>query len=101
MDIAIVGRHTKVNEDMRLKIFEKMEKVESLAPRATRAEVNVVHERSPRLASDRERVEITVHSQGVVRAEAAADDRMVALDLAFGRVIEQLRRQHDRRAKRH
>lgn len=101
MDIAIVGRHTKVNEDMRLKIFEKMEKVESLAPRATRAEVTVVHERSPRLASDRERVEITVHSNGIVRSEAAADDRMVALDLAASRVIEQLRRQHDRRAKRH
>ena len=101
MDIAIVGRHTKVNEEMRLKIFEKMEKVESLAPRATRAEVNVVHERNSRLASDRERVEITVHSQGIVRAEAAADDRMVALDLASSRVVEQLRRQHDRRAKRH
>ena len=101
MEIAIVGRHTKVNEDMRLKIFEKMEKVESLAPRATRAEVTVVHERSPRLASDRERVEITVHSHGIVRAEAAADDRMVAFDLAANRVIEQLRRQHDRRAKRH
>lgn len=101
MDITIVGRHTKVNEDMRLKILEKMEKVESLAPRATRAEVTVVHQSSPRLASDRERVEITVHSNGIVRSEAAADDRMVALDLAARRVLEQLRRQHDRRARRH
>jgi len=101
MDIAIVGRHTKVNEDMRLRILEKMEKVESLAPRATRAEVTVVHASSPRLASDRERVEITVHSNGIVRSEASADDRLVALDLAASRIIEQLRRQHDRRAKRH
>lgn len=101
MDITIVGRHTKVNEDMRTRILEKMEKVQSLAPRATRAEVTVIHESSPRLASDRERVEITVHSNGIVRSEAAADDRMVALDLASSRVVEQLRRQHDRRARRH
>lgn len=101
MDITIVGRHTKVNEDTRLKILEKMEKVESLAPRATRAEVTVVHASSPRLASDRERVEITVHSNGIVRAEASAEDRLVALDLAVSRILEQLRRQHDRRARRH
>lgn len=101
MDIAIVGRHTKVSEEMRLKIFEKMEKVESLAPRATRAEINVVHERNPRLAGDRERVEITLHDHGVIRAEAGADDRMVALDQATARIVEQLRRQHDRRATRH
>ncbi|GIG55404.1 ribosome hibernation-promoting factor, HPF/YfiA family [Demequina activiva] len=101
MDIAIVGRHTKVSEDMRQKIFERMEKVESLAPRATRAEINVVHERNPRLASDRERVEITLHDHGVIRAEAAADDRHVALERASARIVEQLRRQHERRAKRH
>ena len=101
MDIAIVGRHTKVSEDMRQKIFEKMEKVESLAPRATRAEINVVHERNPRLSADRERVEITVHDHGVIRAEAAADDRHVALDQAAARIVEQLRKQHERRAKRH
>lgn len=101
MDITIIGRHTKVSEETRLRIMEKMEKVQTLAPRATRAEVNVVHERNPRLASDRERVEITVHGHGVIRAEAAAEDRMVAFDRASARILEQLRRQHDRRAKRH
>jgi ribosomal subunit interface protein len=101
MEIAIVGRHTKVSEDMRQKIFEKMAKVETLAPRATRAEINVVHERNPRLASDRERVEITLHDHGVIRAEAAADDRHVALDRASARIVEQLRKQHERRANRH
>ncbi|MFV0633407.1 ribosome hibernation-promoting factor, HPF/YfiA family [Demequina sp.] len=101
MDIAIIGRHTKVSEDMRTKILAKMAKVESLAPRATRAEVNVIHERNPRLASDRERVEITVHGRSVVRAEAAADDRHVAFERASARILEQLRRQHERRATRH
>lgn len=101
MDIAIVGRHTKVSEDVRQKILEKMTKVETLAPKATRAEVHVVHERSPRLASDRERIEITLYDHGVVRVEAAADDRLVALDAAATRLVERLRRQHERKVKRH
>ncbi|WP_062302746.1 ribosome hibernation-promoting factor, HPF/YfiA family [Demequina subtropica] len=101
MDIAIVGRHTKVSEDMRQKIFEKMEKVESLAPRATRADVHVVHERNPKQANDRERVEITVRGRGVVRAEATAEDRYVALDGAMQKLTEQLRKLHERKAHRH
>lgn len=102
MDIAIVGRHTKVSEDVRDKIFEKMDKIESLATRATRAEVTVVHERNPKLSGDRERVEITLHGKGgIMRAEASADDRLAALEKAAMRITEQLRRLHDRRAKRH
>ncbi|WP_296667952.1 ribosome-associated translation inhibitor RaiA [Demequina sp.] len=101
MDIAIVGRHTKVSEDMRQKIFEKMEKVETLAPRATRADVHVVHERNPKQSSDRERVEITLHGRGVVRAESAAEDRYVALDGAMQKLVEQLRKIHERKVHRH
>lgn len=101
MDIVIVGRHTKVSEDTRQKIAEKMEKVEALAPRATRADVHVVHERNPKYGNERERVEITVHGRGIIRAEAAAEDRHVALDLATQRLIEQLRKQHERKVHRH
>lgn len=101
MDIAIVGRHTKVSEDTRQKILEKMDKVEALAPKATRAEVHVVHERNPRLNGDRERIEITLHDHGVIRVEAGADDRIVALDGAMARLLEQLRRRHERKVHRH
>ncbi|WP_430868544.1 ribosome hibernation-promoting factor, HPF/YfiA family [Demequina aurantiaca] len=100
MDIAIVGRHTKVSEDVRQKILEKMTKIETLAPKATRADVHVVHERNPRLSSDRERVEITLYDHGVVRVEAAADDRLVALDAAVARLTDRLRKQHERKAHR-
>lgn len=101
MDIAIVGRHTKVSADLREKISERMAKIQALAPKATRAEVHVVHERNPRHAGDSERVEITLHNGKVIRAEASSNDRVVALDLAAGKVIERLRRIHDRKATRH
>jgi ribosomal subunit interface protein len=101
MDIQIVGRHAKVNEEIRTKITEKIENLEVLAPGATAADVHVVHERNPHRNGDRERVEITLHDHGVIRVEAGADDRMVALDAAIAKLTEQLRRRHERKAHRH
>ncbi|WP_061961722.1 ribosome hibernation-promoting factor, HPF/YfiA family [Demequina flava] len=102
MDIAVVGRHTKVSEELRTTIFERMEKVEEMAPRMNRAEVHVVHERNPHLSGNRERVEITLHGPGgILRAEADADDRMIALERAQVRILEQLRKRRERHSKRH
>ena len=101
MDIAIVGRHTKVNEPLRTRILERMEKLNELAPRATRAEVHVCHERSPRVASEKERVEITLHGRGVVRSEASATDRETAFDAAYAKLTLQLRKLHERKVHRH
>ncbi len=101
MDIVIVGRHTRVSDEMRERIVAKLEKLAALAPRATRAEVHVVHERNRKIISEAERVEITMYGRTVVRAEAAADDRMAALELASTRIADQLRKLHERRAKRH
>ncbi len=102
MDIHVVGRHTKVSEEFREKVTEKVKKIESLDSRASRVDVHVVHERNPRLSNECERIELTVYGAGaVIRAEAAAEDRAVALDLASDRIVERLRKQHERRAHRH
>jgi ribosomal subunit interface protein len=102
MDVHVVGRHTKVAEEFRLKVLEKLQRVEALNPSATRIDVHVVHERNPRFANERERIEVTVHGRGpVIRTEAAAEDRVVALELATDRLIERLRKLHERRAHRH
>ncbi len=101
MDISIVGRHTRVSDEMRERINAKMAKIAVLAPKATRVEIHVVHERNPRMAADAERVEITLHDRGVIRVEASADDRVAALELASTRISERLRRLHERRANRH
>jgi ribosomal subunit interface protein len=98
MDIVVVGRHAELPEKFRRHVEEKLVKVEQLAPRAQRIDVEVTHENNPRLAGVRERVELTVVDSGpVVRAEASADDRYAALDLATGRLLERLRRHRDRR----
>lgn len=98
MEIAIVGRHTEVPERFRRHVEDKLSKVSQFAPRAQRVEVEVTEEKNPRLADVRERVELTVRDKGpVIRAEAAADDRYAALDLATAKLFERLRRARDRR----
>jgi len=98
MDIVVVGRHAELPEKFRRHVEEKLAKVEQLAPRAQRIDVEITHENNPRLAGIRERVELTVVDTGpVVRAEATADDRYAALDMATGRLLERLRRSRDRR----
>jgi ribosome-associated translation inhibitor RaiA len=64
--------------------------------------VEVSKERNPRQSDRRERVELTIRSRGpAIRAEAAADDRYTALDLAVAKLESRLRRASDRRKVRH
>ncbi|GEL95134.1 ribosome hibernation-promoting factor, HPF/YfiA family [Cellulomonas composti] len=98
MEIVVAGRHTEVSPKFRAHLQDKLAKVEQLAPRAQRIDVLVSHEANPRQADSSERVELTVVDKGpVIRAEACADDRYAALDLALGKLLERLRRTRDRR----
>jgi ribosomal subunit interface protein len=102
MEIVISGRHTEVPERFRRLAEEKLLKVGQLAPKAQRTDVELSHEKNPRQSQTCERVEITVRGKGpVIRAEASAEDPAAALDLAFGRLLERLRRHRDRRKVHH
>jgi ribosomal subunit interface protein len=102
MDIVVVGRHAEIPERFRRHLEDKLSKVEQLAPNAQRIDVEITHERNPRLADKAERVELTVRDRGpVVRAEASASDRYAALDAATARLLERLRRVRDRRKNHH
>ncbi|TNY35544.1 ribosome hibernation-promoting factor, HPF/YfiA family [Thermomonospora catenispora] len=98
MDIIVKGRHTDVNERFRQHVDGKLAKIERLDQKVIRVDVEVSEEHNPRLADRRERVEITIRSRGpVIRAEAAAEDRYGALDLAMDKLESRLRRAADRR----
>ncbi len=98
MEIAITGRNVNVSDRLRDYLDEKLSKVPQLEPRVQRIEVMVSHEPNPRQAKASERVEITLRSKGpVVRAEAKHDDRQAAVDLAVDKLLERLRRAHDKR----
>ena len=98
MEIVVTGRHVQVSERFRRHLDEKLAKVPQLAPRVQRLDVVVTHEVNKRQAKGSDRVEITCHVKGpVVRAEASADDEYGALDIAMDKLLERLRRDHDRR----
>ncbi len=101
MDIVVTGRHTTVSDRFRQHIAEKLEKVQQLAPRTRRIEVVVSHEANRRQSKACDRVEITCHIKGpVVRAEACQEDKYAALDVALEKLLERLRRKHDRTVRR-
>jgi ribosomal subunit interface protein len=102
VDIIVKGRHTDVNERFRRHVDNKLAKIEKLDHKVIRVDVEVSQERNPRQSNRRERVELTIHSRGpVIRAEAAADDRYGALDLALGKLESRLRKTCDRRKVHH
>jgi ribosomal subunit interface protein len=102
VNIIFKGRRTDVQERFRRHASAKLTKIERLDRRAIRIDVEISTERNPRQSDRRERVELTIRSRGpVIRAEAAADDRYVALDRALSKLEARLRRSRDRRKSRH
>ncbi|WP_067172644.1 ribosome hibernation-promoting factor, HPF/YfiA family [Microtetraspora niveoalba] len=102
MDIIVKGRHTGVSDRFREHVTTKLARIERLDNRLIRADVEVSKERNPRMSDQRERVELTIRSRGpAIRAEAAADDRFSALDIALGKLEARLRKLADRRKIHH
>jgi ribosomal subunit interface protein len=102
MEIIVRGRHITVPPRFRQHAAAKLAKLGKLDQKAVRIDVEVSEERNPRQSDRRERVELTIRSRGpAIRAEAAADDRYAALDLAFAKLESRLRRAADRRKIKH
>src|SRR6202050_4273718 len=102
VEIIVRGRHITVPSRFRQHATAKLAKLSKLDQKVVRIDVEVSNERNPRQSDRRERVELTIRSRGpAIRAEAAAEDRYTALDLAFAKLESRLRRASDRRKGRH
>jgi ribosomal subunit interface protein len=102
MDVVVKSRHCEVSDRFREHVEEKLSRLEKHDHRVIRMEVEVELERNPRLHDRAVRVELTAFSKGpVVRAEAAAEDKLAALDLALDKMAAQMRRAADRKRVHH
>jgi ribosomal subunit interface protein len=102
VEIIVRGRHITVPSRFRQHATAKLAKLSKLDQKVVRIDVEVSNERNPRQSDRRERVELTIRSRGpAIRAEAAAEDRYAALDLAFAKLEARLRKVSDRRKVRH
>jgi ribosomal subunit interface protein len=98
MDVVVTGRHIELSERFRSHVAEKLSKLEKHDHRIMRVQVEVESERNPRQHDRAIKVELTAFSKGpVIRAEAAAEDKMGALDLALDKMASQMRKAADRR----
>jgi ribosomal subunit interface protein len=101
VDIIFRGRRTGIQERFREYATAKLSKIVKLDQKTISIDVEVTLERNPRQSAQRERVELTLYSRGpVMRAEAAADDRFMALDRALAKLETHMRRSCDRRKAR-
>jgi len=98
MEIVVKSRHIDVSDRFRQHVQDKLSRLEKHDHRLIRVEVEVDKERNPRLQERAVKVELTAFSKGpVIRAEASAEDKMAALDMALDRMVGQMRRASDRR----
>lgn len=98
MEVVVTGRHCEISERFREHAAEKLTRLEKHDHRIMRVHVEVDCEPNPRQHDRSTHVELTAFSKGpVIRAEAAADDKMGALDLALDKMASQMRRAADRR----
>ncbi len=98
IQIVVRGRHMEISERFRELAVEKLSRAERFGLDISRIDVEVSHERNPRLADRAIEVELTCHGRGpLVRAEAHAGDKYVALDQATDTLAERLRRLADKR----
>lgn len=97
MDVSIRGKNVGITDRFEDYVEGKSEKVASLLPKAQAFEVKVsrLSDRSPQ---NGDKVEITLIGPGpVIRAESEGGDKYSAFDMAYGRVLERIRRVKDRR----
>jgi ribosomal subunit interface protein len=98
MDIVVNVRHGEVSERFRDHVQDKLSRLEKHDHKVIRIEVEVEKERNPRLQDRAMRVQLTAFTKGpIVRAEAAADDKMAALDMALDKMSAQMRKAADRK----
>lgn len=100
MDVKIHGRNVGITDRFENYVESKTEKVAGLLPKAQSFNVKVsrMTDRSPQ---NGDRIEITIIGPGpVIRAESEGSDKYSAFDIAYGRVLERIRRSKDRRANR-
>ncbi|WP_148614013.1 ribosome hibernation-promoting factor, HPF/YfiA family [Nocardioides rubriscoriae] len=102
MDVVVTGRHCEITDSFRTHCSEKLARLEKHDHRIQRVHVEVDCEPNPRQQDKSIHLELTAFSKGpVIRAEAAADHQMGALDLAVDKMAAQMRRAADRRRVHH
>ncbi|HEY0888019.1 MAG TPA: ribosome-associated translation inhibitor RaiA [Nocardioides sp.] len=98
MEVVVTGRNCDISDRYRSHVNDKLLRLEKHDHRIMRVHVEVDCEPNGRQHKGAVHVQLTGFSKGpVIRAEAAGEDKMAALDLALDKMAAQMRRAADRR----
>lgn len=98
MDIVVTGRHCTISPQLKELVTERLSTIERLRDRVIRVEAEFSASENTKDPSDAVTVQLTLRSRGpVVRAEANANDKTQAFEMALDRLKSQLRKAADRR----
>ncbi len=101
MDIVVRGRHLDVSQRFKEHVEGKLDRIDRFGLPISNVDVEISHEVNPRQSDRAFEVELTCRGTGpVIRAEAHAQDKYAATDIALGRLEERLRRAADRKRTR-
>lgn len=90
MDITVSARHIDISDSLRTAAEEKIGRLSRFLDGMRRAEVHFFEERNPRIA-DKEVCEVSIDGPGPrVHCKASAADPFAAIDLAVGKLEQQL-----------
>ncbi|SJN08244.1 Ribosomal subunit interface protein [Leucobacter sp. 7(1)] len=96
MDVNIRGKNVGITDRFEQYVESRAEKVAGLLPKAQSLEIRVSRQ-TDRSPQNGDQVEITLVGPGpVIRAESQGSDKYTAFDIAYGRVLERIRRMKDR-----
>lgn len=97
MELRISTKNLTVSDRFRDYVSEKSGKVEQFAHRPQELNIKITRYEHSKNSGQEDQVELTVYEPGhVVRAEARAEDKFAAFDVAFGKLLERLRRYSDK-----
>jgi putative sigma-54 modulation protein len=102
VDVVVLGRHVDVPAGVRDHTVAMLQRVEKFAPDVRRVDVDyIAPHNGTRARGNESQCEILVHlTKHLVKGTATGVDQRTALDRAFARVEEQMRRLHERRTDR-
>ena len=102
MELKISAKNLTVSDRFRDYVSERAEKVDHLLHRVQELAVKVTRHDHSRNSGPEDQVELTVFATGqIIRAEAHAQDKFAAFDVAWAKLAERLRRANDRKKPHH
>jgi ribosomal subunit interface protein len=100
MDLVLNGRGTRITERLRQVTEHKLARLERMEPKITRLEVEVIHEKNPRLGGAHRVEAVAAAPRKTYRASADARDVESALDVLVEKLERQIRDHREKRRTR-